>query len=258
MKHSTNRTDRTTNVGWLRIAVVGSSLAALAVAGASATQAFADQGHAGAGHQLVTAHHGHATKAKGGAATRAASRHTNTPADGSTDTPGTDDPVDAPDDAAGAALSKAVSTVVSGTISDVQGHDVSADEYNPAFSLASLDVTSSDGSPAGDVTVAWQPEDGYGGEPDAAHVQAWLKTCNGLPECHTQTLPDGSLVRISTERQTLDSGTLVTTTVERDIDGTVEVLSTTNRDESANIVGPDTALTADQLVQVASHLAPLG
>ena len=225
------------------IALTVGSLAVLALAGTTATQAFASQGAHAFAHQGT---HRHAAFAA------LTSHHLSDQAEG-----GRNDK-ETPFAKAGSELAKAVTDVVPGTTTDVSGARVTSSN-NPKSVEARLTLAPADGSAGGPVTAAFVPEASYGGSHGKAETRAWLKTCRGTaPDCQTSTLPDGSLVRVSSTHQEVSGGTWEMNVVERDIHGVVEVVVAYGpRDADGTVTAPHASLTTDQLVDVASRLAPL-
>jgi hypothetical protein len=160
--------------------------------------------------------------------------------------------------AIGQSLAHAVTSVGGGTTSAVQTHQYDATPTIPANIEAMVQLRSPGGTPWGRVSVTFWPEASYGGTGSAAKTRAWLQECGGLPDCRTSTLPDGSLVRVSSAHQQLSDGTWEVNSVERDVDGVVEVVAAyAPRAADGRVTAPHASLTAAQLVSVASGLAPL-
>jgi hypothetical protein len=206
------------------LGVAAASVAVLAVAGVSATQAFAASGH-------------HHTSVRGVVVAAGAVKHAN-PAKAPRARTNTDNP-----------LAAAIAAVAQGTISNVDDSPLPASLHNPLTQATGLDFTPADGSGESQVFVAYHPA-GYYSSPEGyidwrpPHVVGY----------QVSDLPDGSRVRTFTAPQ--DTGELAV--AERLVDGRVETLSDWSPTDAQGdfIPGGHPALSADQLKQVIARLAP--
>lgn len=196
----------TTLKAWRRIAVVGGLLAALAVAGGTAAQAFASQGTQG-------------------------STGSGAPATGS--------PL-------ATQLEAALRSVSTGTVSGVTSETIHGDVGQSDLPEAHLSLAPTAGGPAGNVSVVSFADHGS---------QAAFQQCD--PEegtCQNSTLPDGSLVHTTDLRD----GGEERISVQRQVNGQDVLLVAWSpiSDSTGKPAGTDAPLTVDQLVQVASKIAP--
>jgi hypothetical protein len=159
---------------------------------------------------------------------------------------------------AGEALKAAVASVAEGTTSNVSASRKSATCHASAAVTAVLDFAPAGGSPAGQVSVHYDPVSskvwGVDGE-------EYVSQCySEMEDCQIQTLPDGTTVRTYATRMELAGGTWEILIADRLADGyvvSVQAQGPRADDEAGTVLGPDAVLSADQVIELAQQLTPV-
>ena len=250
--------------GWRKVGVVAGSFAVLAAGGAAVTtQAFADPVSTFSTTATGTSH---ATKAGKEAAKQSkqygkqSGKKARVKANksGEACTQRRADLVFTPVPEAGEALKAAVASVAEGTTSNVSASRKSATCHASAAVTAVLDFAPAGGSPAGQVSVHYDPVSskvwGVDGE-------EYVSQCySEMEDCQIQTLPDGTTVRTYATRMELAGGTWEILIADRLADGyvvSVQAQGPRADDEAGTVLGPDAVLTTEQLVDLATRLTPV-
>jgi len=250
--------------GWRKVGVVAGSFAVLAAGGAAVTtQAFADPVSTFSTTATGTSH---ATKAGKEAAKQSkqygkqSGKKARVKANksGEACTQRRADLVFTPVPEAGEALKAAVASVAEGTTSDVSASRKSATCHASAAVTAVLDFAPAGGSPAGQVSVHYDPVSskvwGVDGE-------EYVSQCySEMEDCQIQTLPDGTTVRTYATRMELAGGTWEILIADRLADGyvvSVQAQGPRADDEAGTVLGPDAVLSADQVIELAQQLTPV-